>query len=89
MYSSSDSVLTRQTPRLPIFTAGSWPERIKVYTCDTVMLSTSATSAGCKKRGRSATIPPFGYVSVRGDTTGIVPAPHPVGVDPPPVSMRP
>jgi hypothetical protein len=28
-------------------------------------------------------------VSVRGDTTGIVPAPHPVGVDRPPVSMRP
>ena len=45
-YASSASRLTRHTPLRPIFNAGSSPLRISVYTCDTVTLSTPATSAG-------------------------------------------
>lgn len=74
MYASSASTLTRHTPRLPIFTAGSCPDRISVYTCETVTFRTSATSAGWRKRGRSATNPASGCVAMRAGTAVIVPA---------------
>ncbi len=50
-YASSASRLTRQTPLRPIFSAGSSPLRINVYTCDTVTLSTPATSEGFSSGG--------------------------------------
>lgn len=53
-YASSASRLTRQTPLRPIFNAGSSPLRMSVYTCDTVTLSTSATSAGRRRGGGSS-----------------------------------
>ncbi len=55
-YASRVSRLTRQTPFLPIFNAGRSPDRISVYTCVTVTLSTAATSAGFKSGGGSGSL---------------------------------
>ena len=53
-YASSASRLTRHTPFRPILSAGSSPPRINVYTCETVTLSTAATSDGFSRGAGSS-----------------------------------
>ena len=61
---SSVSRLTRHTPFLPILRAGRSPDRMSVYTCVTVTLSTRATYAGLRSgAGRSSTVIAFAPVA--------------------------
>jgi hypothetical protein len=78
-YASSASRLTRQTPLRPIFSAGSSPLRISVYTCETVTFSTPATSDGLSRGGgRSSTtrlLGEGGNVTLRRVASSSVPNP--------------
>lgn len=58
-YASRVSWLTRQTPFLPILSAGRSPERISVYTWVTVTFNTRATSAGLSSGGGRSVIQKF------------------------------
>lgn len=72
-YASSVSRLTRHTPFLPILSAGRSPDRMSVYTCVTVTLSTRATSAGLRSgAGRSSTVIAFASVASGSEQLGAV-----------------
>ena len=70
---SSVSRLTRQTPFLPILSAGKSPDRMSVYTWVTVTFSTRATSAGFSNgAGRSSAVMTFASLGAEIGQLGVV-----------------